>query len=254
MVKAALTRAELQDRTTLLNKLRDAQTIPKASKDDEQSFDLVVTHNPKNPPIRDIIHENWPILNKTKNTRTVTDSKIVFGLRRNKNLSDYLVRASTRTLFADKPTIEGHLCQRSKTCRYCPILNKTGKIISHSTGKTFTSMKNVNCQSSNLIYLIACKSCGIQYVGQTRNRLLTRFQGHFNDITHDRDTTVARHLNRCDKNTPIATDNPKFEITILSFIPSPPDSVDSKIHRDREEKRWMHRLTTIMPSGLNLMD
>ena len=107
----------------------------------------------------------------------------------------------------------------------------------------------------NLIYLITCNNCGIQYVGQTKNRLLTRFQGHFNDIAHDRDTTVARH-NRCNQTQKKTKPNTrtKFEITILSFIPSPPESVESKIHRDKEEKRWMRRLTTIMPAGLNLID
>ena len=87
---------------------------------------------------------------------------------------------------------------------------------------------------------------------------MTQFQGHFNDIAHDGDTTVARHLNRCDtssNNTQNAKHDPnKLNITVLSFIPAPPESVAAKQHRDKEEKRWMRRLTTIMPSGLNLMD
>ena len=104
---------------------------------------------------------------------------------------------------------------------YGTILYKTSKIKSHSNGKIFTCMTKVNCKSSNLIYVIMCKTCGIQYVGQTKNRLLTRFQGHFNDIAHDRDTTVARHLNSCtsteSNNT---TTTRKFDISITSFITS----------------------------------
>ena len=202
-------------------------------------------------------YENWPLLNKSKTTRNIADSKLIFGLRRNKNLSDYLVRASTQSEMTDKPNIERNLCQRPNICRYCPIINKTGKIKSLSNGKSFVTLTRVNCQSSNLIYAITCNNCGIQYVGQTKKRLLTRFQGYFNDISHDRDTTVARHLNRCNKDEILNMSNPKtpkFNITILSFIKSPPDSVESRIHRDWEERRWMHRLTTIMPSGLNLMD
>ena len=88
---------------------------------------------------------------------------------------------------------------------------------------------------------------------QTKNRLLIRFQGHFNDIAHDQDTTVARHLNRCNTEGTILKSN-TFTITILSFVPTPPESMASKIQRDRLEKRWMHRLITIMPEGLNLMD
>ena len=207
-------------------------------------FYLVLTHNPKNPPLRSIVQENWPLLNKSKTTRVLDDANLIFGLRRNKNLSDYLVRASTNTR---------HPCQRSTKCRYCPILNKTGTIKSHSNNKTFKSMTKVNCHSSNLIYVITCKTCGTQYVGQTKNHLQTQFQGHFNDIDYDRDTTVARHLNRCTNQdtNPILK---RFEITIVSFIKSPADSSLSKQLRDKEEKRWMRRLSTIMPSGLNLMD
>ena len=58
-------------------------------------------------------------------------------------------------------------------------------------------MVNVNCQSENLIYLITCTTCKVQYVGQTRNRLMIRFQGHFHDIKTNSDTTVARHFNKC---------------------------------------------------------
>ena len=94
-----------------------------------------------------------------------------------------------------------------------PIYIPKGEIKSHSNGKVFNSMSKVNRQSSNLIYVITCKSCGIQYVGQTKNRLMTRFQGHFNDIAHDHDTTVARHLNRCIPETIDANSgNPNSEL------------------------------------------
>ena len=251
LVKNALTRAELQNRPNILNKQHDTTKSKIPHTDKDQSFYLVVTHNPKNPPVREIVNENWPLLNKSKTTRNITDANLVFGLRRNKNLSDYLVRASTKTQNSDMTNTECNPCQRPNTCRYCPIINNTGKIKSHSTGKLFT--KNVNCQSSNLIYLISCNKCEIQYVGQTKNRLLTRFQGHFNDIAHDLDTTVARHLNRC-TTTSTTNKSTTFQITILSFITSPPESAVSKLHRDKLEKRWMHRLKTIMPAGLNLMD
>ena len=139
-------------------------------------------------------------------------------------------------------------------CTYCPIINTTGKLKSHNNGKLFCTLKNVNCQSSNLIYTLTCKNCGIQYVGQNKNRLLTRLQGHLNDISHDRDTTVARHMNRCGNNSTKTGNDPKFDITIMSFIKSPPKCAKSRTDRDREEKRWMRRLNMIMPSGLNLMD
>ena len=209
---------------------------------------MVVTHNPKNPPLRNIVHEHWPLLSKSKATRTLEDANLIFGLRHNKNLSDYLVRASTKTIDNKLANVDRNTCQRPNKCRYCPIINRTGKLKSHSNNKTFNSMMKVDCQSSNLIYVITCKTCGIQYVGQTKNRLLTRFHGHFNDIDHNRDTTVARHLNRSGTNSNIKKE---FGITIISFIKPTPDSAAAKFQRDKEEKQWMRRLMTIMPSGLD---
>ena len=102
------------------------------------------------------------------------------------------------------------------------------------------------------MYVITCKSCNIQYVGQTKNRLLTRFHGHHFYINVGNDTTVARHFNKCPKSQPAKFDG--IQISILSFIRAHPDSIDAQKQRDREERRWMHRLSTVTPQGLNLLD
>ena len=41
---------------------------------------------------------------------------------------------------------------------------------------------------------------------------------------------------------------------VLSFMHHPSDSIESQRERDLEEKRWMQRLSSIVPQGLNLMD
>ena len=174
---------------------------------------------------------------------------IVFGLRRNKILSDHLVRASTKTDTNHESFISTHPCKRPTLCRYCPKLNRSGQITSKTTGQKITTMRNINCQSSNVIYLITCSTCGIQHVGQTKNRLLTRFQGHYYDVMNHNDTRVSRHFNKCPSSKPAGYGG--IEISILSFIKNPKDGQNE---RDREEKCWIHRLATVGPKGLNLMD
>ena len=144
-----------------------------------------------------------------------------------------------------------HTCNCPQKCRYCPKINHSGFTISKTTGRKFYTMVNVNCQSSNLIYLITCKHCSVQYVGQTKNRLLTRFQGHHFDIQNQNDTTVSRHYNKC-PSQPARFDG--LEISVLRFMRSRADSRSGQIERDREESRWIHRLATVVPQGLNLMD
>ena len=151
------------------------------------------------------------------------------------------------------PTLaDTRLCHKKDSCRYCPLLNTSGKFTCKTDGNTYSCKSHINCQSSNIIYLITCRSCGIQYVGQTKNKLLTRFQSHHFDIMHNNDSTVARHFNKCPPQNP-----GKFkgmEISILTFLHPPPNSKASQELRDKEEKRWIHRLSSVVPRGLNLLD
>ena len=94
LVLKALERTKLLKHETLLNKETLKETLPEPQ---NKKFYCVTTHNPLNPPIRDTVTDNWDILGKTKTSRQLLDTEIIFGLWRNKNLSDHLVRASTST-------------------------------------------------------------------------------------------------------------------------------------------------------------
>ena len=101
------------------------------------------------------------------------------------------MRASTSTKRNDSCRIDSRPRNRISTCRYFPLLNTSVSFISKGDNLTYKSKINVNCQKSNCIYLITCSYCGTQYVGQTKNKLLTRFNSHFGDIHHNHDTTVG---------------------------------------------------------------
>ena len=133
--------------------------------------------------------------------------------------------------------ISEHPCNPTSACKYCPKLNLTGKI-----GAT---------TSSNLIYLITCRTCKIQYIGQTRNRIITRFQGHYYDVKNRNDTTVSRHFNKCPPTCLAQFDG--FKISVLHFVQSSGSSQAGQTERDREEKRWINRMMSVGPRGLNLM-
>ena len=100
-----------------------------------------------------------------------------------------------------------------------------------------------------LLYTTLQPKCGIQYVGQTKNHIIDRFQGHFNDISSGRDTTVASHFNTC---TPSDSDKlSNIETTVLDFIKANPHSLTAGKQSDSKEKHWIHQLHTVVPRGLN---
>ena len=149
LILSSLKRSLDLDRDTLLNKealkgtpngIMPAQTSTETLNNKGLTFYCITTHNPTNPPIKDIVTQNWHLVQKTQTTRHLEDARLIFGLRCNKNLSDQLVRASTST--AKKGSyISEHMCNRPSVCKYCPKINRTGKISSTTTGKSFSSKK-----------------------------------------------------------------------------------------------------------------
>ena len=86
------------------------------------------------------------------------------------------------------------------------------------------------CNSCNLIYMIECTICKIQYVGQTKNKILQRINQHYSSIKHRIDTPVLRHIN-----------SHSFEglylirINILTLIREDPDSIEGTEMRNKWE-------------------
>ena len=149
LIITALKRALKLNRDDLLNKNYLIRSMPKEP-DTSETFYCITTHNPMNPPIVEIIKRNWELSERTKNTCPIMDAKLVFGLRRNKNLSNQLVRASTssKSNTRTRHTMRNP-CNRPLNCWYCKRLNKRLKITSSDKRREYNPLSNVNCQSSN---------------------------------------------------------------------------------------------------------
>ena len=129
------------------------------------------------------------------------------------------------------PSKRGHKYCSLKNCRYCPRLNKSGEIVSNTTGNSYKCMSNISCRSSNLIYCITCTRCGMQYVGQTSLRLKDRFVHHFYSIEQSNlNLVVGRHFNENGHNGLF-----DVEISVLEYIFRPPKSPASVPIRNKIE-------------------
>jgi len=70
--------------------------------------------------------------------------------------------------------------QRCITCKLHATTTNTFRSSRYNT--TFNLTQNLNCKSTNIIYLITCKQCNIQYVGETSRSLAARFTDHRSNI------------------------------------------------------------------------
>ena len=127
-------------------------------KDDTQNNDRLVPSPPTNPcdsTICDTVISHWEVLQCGTPTKDLGEKKPFCGP---KNLRDILDSAKLRCPI-DKPACKSHAARdnacNTKACRYCPLLDHSGRI----TKCTFVCKGNVTCKSNKPIYCITCKTC-----------------------------------------------------------------------------------------------
>ena len=94
----------------------------------------------------------------------------------------------------------------------------------------------------HIIYLIQCKLCNLQYVGETQNPLHICLNGHRSDIKNkNNEKPVAVHFN-----------SPGHKLSDLTILVLEQMRSNSPDLRKLRESYWIHHLHSIHPSGMNL--
>lgn len=112
----------------------------------------------------------------------------------------------------------------------------------HSTtfNVDFELKHNCDCNSSNIVYLITCLKCELQYVGETKNKLRDRMNGHRSAVHLNKDTPIGIHFN-----------SPNHNLTHLRIIPIELLPSLSITQRRSREQYWQLKIGTLFPQGLN---
>ena len=119
----------------------------------------------------------------------------------------------------------------------------TDEFTSHKTGQVFKMKFAASCKSSDIVYLISCRRCGQQYVGETEQQLHCRINSHRYDIRHRRteESPVAEHFN--------GAGHTLADLTVVAIDQL--HSHDACLRKIRES-RWIRTLGTSYPFGMNL--
>ena len=140
-------------------------------------------------------------------------------------------------------------CRRSD-CLTCPDLKISEKICSSVTSRVYEPINNtskrINCKLQNYVYLLTCKSCFVQYVGESVIPLHKRINIHRKGKSGC-EVLINHFTHVCP--------NSSFFIQILEVLPGDGykdgalDPEMSAFRKDREDF-WMKTLRTIYPYGL----
>ena len=141
-------------------------------------------------------------------------------------------------------------CCSSGRCGLCPKLNTGSTFKSSLTGREYLVICNshLSCDSKHVVYLISCRKCGFQYVGETSQLLRCRINQHRSSIRKSNPSTlVAKHFA-----SPGHTVDDIRVMPIERIEPHPNEtqrSIDSR--RRTREDFWIRELGTLDPYGLN---
>ena len=127
-----------------------------------------------------------------------------------------------------------------RNCDTCKIIETRSNFKSTVHNKFFSLTENLNCGSDNIIYLITCTKCNIQYVGETGNPLRVRMNAHRYCIKSNKNTPIGIHFNSKNHN-------------ISNFKIMPIEKITNLNINDRRAREyyWQLALGTIFPTGLN---
>lgn len=146
---------------------------------------------------------------------------------------------NTQILPQNKLLHKSEQCGLAK-CMTCLSIQSKSTYTSTTFNHTHKLKFSLDCQSSNLIYLIHCKRCSLQYVGETGTTLRQRVNNHRSCIKLNNYTAVSIHFN-----------SPNHNFNDFTIIPLEQLTEDNKSERLKRETYYILLLGTVFPRGLN---
>ena len=113
-----------------------------------------------------------------------------------------------------------------------------------TTGETREIKQHITCKSNNLTYMIECKKCKKQYIGETKRSLRERFTEH-RQATNNSDHASASAA------VPTHFNLPSHSVKDMLLIPLELQVTNNPTRRKAREAYFIQRGQTLTPYGIN---
>ena len=223
-------------RDDLLDKDKSDRPPPKLT--------LNITYHPALRCLKKVLSKIHLLLTPDGEHGKVFSDIPVVGFKKGRSLKDLLVRAKLPEVNSGYKGCEG--CQKPR-CRVCPFIKTTGEFSNSDGSKTYEirSKETLTCASENVVYLINCKTCNMQYVGSASTAFRKRFNNykccHKKHVAGDMVTQTSFHQHFCQ---PGHYGQEDWEFILI-------DKAVDLVSVRKKESFWQHKLDTFMPKGLN---
>lgn len=176
------------DRARNLNR-SDILRGTKTSHDKPQT-NLVLTHSASVPKVSSILKKHYNILTQSERLKHIFPEPPRVVYRRNKNIRDVLTSSKIRT-----QTTGGCSPCGKPRCQICTHMSTTDTAVSSASDFRLKIKGNLNCDSSNVVYLLECTVCHLQYIGQTQKSFRSRFNNHKSHSKTLPSLPLSKHVN-----------------------------------------------------------
>ena len=173
---------------------------------------FVITYHSALSNLSNIVREHSTTIQKHPELCKIFKKPPFLAFRKPKSLKDILVRAD----ISPRSDYNGQ-CQTCDSRRYmtCKNIQCTQKFSSTDTGEEFIIFGNANCKTENIIYLLECAICGLQYIEEIKQQLSKRLDGHRSDANCKPDLPSSRHLRSTGHHDSFG----KLKVTIIDHNP-----------------------------------
>jgi len=187
---------------------------------------FIITYSRSAVELVTVIKSNF--LNIIGPTDILQDHSIIAAFRKNKNLQSHLVKAKIQPMLTPASRFHRDFFQQQVLLR------------STYNNNVYKTQYQYSLQSKNCVYLITCKHCGLQYVGETGNTISVRFTQHKYNILRRKNTL-----------TPLVTHFLLHGWQSVQAAVLESNAGWSVAQRRRCERLWIARFGTVFPGGLN---
>ena len=208
---------------------------PKKNKNDQPLIPIILDYCSFNQNL------GKDLKNLINNDDNLKDNKVIVAFKNSKNLKQLLIKSKLEG--EGIGAFRGCGESRCKTCRIHAY--DSSSFYSTSYNRILTPSDNTTCNSSNLIYLITCNKCKLQYVGETGRSLRERLTDHKSAIKLKRKTPIGLHFN--------LPEHSFLDMRIIGLELIKNNDENCEIYRKSREKDWQRMIGTIYPRGLNAM-
>ena len=234
-IRAKVLDARSQKRVDLLSREKSEKPF---------KLTLNITYHPAFQNLNKTLRKNHAILAYDKKHQEVFKEIPIIGFRKGKCLKDFLVRAKVQPLERESGS-----CAKCLKCdKRCQMSLRSGTIFTDKKGNTHSiRVPNLHCNSTNVVYLITCKSCGLQYVGSTIRKFRLRHNVYRSSQNLHTTKKVKQQQFHEHFSQPGHLRWADFDIMLI-------DQGNSTADTRKREMFWQYKLNTFIPEGLNDRD